>query len=398
MKRSPCVALAAAAAVLLAGCDCGSQRVADADAEADSGAADAGSRDATTLDSGTVDAASREAGNRDSAIRDSGTLDAGSPGPAPDLGDGVVTSRFYVANARGELIDTVLVAPTTAGPHPAVLVAHGSGGLFRMPAASDTGTCSNRMESQFERWATRLAGLGFVIVLADSFGPRGYCDFNDDPRKDDAYPPLSVDADGKTRRLIDRIYDTVAVLEVLASRSDVRADRIGLLGFSNGASTVMLYLHHRLSAAFDEFRATSDAQALGVSLPPLPTTVVPVEVGVAYYPGCGFDGLLRFSTDISNLTQFYYPSAPLRVNHAELDPLLSHCSVTTTGTREIQADTYAVENSLPDHYDVAIYNGASHGFDSADCEGMTTSTDPDVVACAEALAATLARFMPLLEP
>ena len=309
-----------------------------------------------------------------------------------------MTSRFYVPNARGELIDTVLVAPTTAGPHPAVLVAHGSGGLFRMPEASDTGTCSDRMESQFERWATRLGRLGFIVVLADSFGSRGYCDFNDDPRKDDAYPPLSADDDGKTRRLIDRIYDTTSVLEVLASRSDVRADRIGLLGFSNGASTVMLYLHHRLPAAFDEFRATSDAQALGVSLPPLPITVVPIEVGVAYYPGCGFDGLVRMSTDIENVAQFYYPRASLRVNHAELDPLLDHCSASITGTREIQADAYAAENGLPDQYDVAIYNGADHGFDSADCESMTTSTDPDVVACAEALSVTLARLMPMLRP
>jgi hypothetical protein len=161
---------------------------------------------------------------------------------------------------------------------------------------------------------------------------------------------------------------------------------------------VMLTLHHRLIAAFDEYRATSDAQALGVSLPPLPTTLVPIEIGIAYYPGCGFDGLLRLSTDINDLAQFYYPRAPLRVNHAELDPLLNHCSATMAGTREIQADTYAVQNSLPDHYDVAIHSGASHGFDSTDCELMTTSTDPDVVACAEALSVTLTQLMPLLGP
>ena len=55
--------------------------------------------------------------------------------------------------------------------------------------------------------------------------------------------------------LVDEVVPRSRLAEVaaarareLAARTDVRADRIGLLGFSNGGSTVALYLHHRLPA------------------------------------------------------------------------------------------------------------------------------------------------------
>lgn len=398
MTSSARVGALVLSAVLVSSCDCGSPPpVGNGDAGRDA-ADDLGTvpEDGATRDLGAVvtDGAAFDL----ATPTDASAVDAGVPGPPPDLGPDVVTMRIFVPNARGELVDTVFAAPTTPGPHAAVLVAHGSGGLFRMPGATDTGTCSDRMESQFERWATRLVGLGFVVAMPDSFGSRGFCDFNSDPRMALAYPPITADLDGKTRRLVDRIYDADAVLRVLAARSDVRADRIGLLGFSNGASTVALYLHRRLPAAWDEFAASTDGIALGVSLPPLPAATVPVVTGVAYYPGCGFDGLLPFSTNLSNLDAFYYPASPLQILHASLDPLVDHCSITQTGTREFQADTYSQQRSVPDQYAITIYDGASHGFDSADCEIVDAGTDPDLAACREALPVTLGLLTPLLAP
>ena len=327
--------------------------------------------------------------------RDATQQDVGLP-PAPDLGADVISSVIAFDNARGEPVRAVLATPTSAGPHPAVLVLHGSGGLYRMPEASDPGPCSPRLEAQFQRWAIRLVELGFVVLMPDSFGSRGFCDYNDDPRQADAYPPITGDTDGKTRRLLDRIYDADAATRLLAARADVDAGAIALLGFSNGASTAALYAHHRLPEALQEFAARSEAQALGVTIPALPGPVPALRQSIAYYPGCGFDGLLPFSTDSEDVDAFFYPAPPLQVLHASLDPLLDHCSITQTGTRELQADGYAAAQSVPDHYAITIYVGADHGFDAAGCESPTAPTDPDTVACAAALDVTLGLLAPLL--
>jgi dienelactone hydrolase len=265
-----------------------------------------------------------------------------------------------------------------------------------MPEAGDPGPCSPRLESQFERWAVRLVELGFVVLMPDSFGSRGFCDYNDDPRQADAYPPIAGDEDGKTRRLLARIYDADAATRLLAARADVDAGTIATLGFSNGASTVALYAHHRLSEALLAFAASADGQALSVAIPGLPGPAPPLRQAIAYYPGCGFDGVLRFSTDLANVEEFFYPAPPLQVLHASEDPLLDHCSITQTGTRELQADAYASDQLAPDHYAITIYEGADHGFDAADCEAPTAPTDPDTLACGAALEITLGLLTPLL--
>jgi dienelactone hydrolase len=319
----------------------------------------------------------------------------GAGWPAPPVLAGAQASIVDLDNVRGESVFAVLAEPTAPGPHPAVIVLHGSGGLYRLPAAGDRGTCSPELESQFVRWAERLVALGFVVMLPDSFTPRGFCDDNEDPRRAAAFPAIPADADGKTRRLLARIYDADAALAALARHANVRADAIALLGFSNGASTAALYTHHRLSDALVEFSGDADGQALGVDIPALPGAAPAVRTAIAYYPGCGFDGILPFSTDASDVGAFFYPAAPLRIEHGELDALVNHCSITRTGTRERQADAFATAMARPDHYDITIHAGAKHGFDAADCERQVGSADPDIIACRAAVVTTLERLAPL---
>lgn len=351
-----------------------------------------------STDTGTaVDARNPDAGDASDTMPDaSNGTDAGDAGAGTqevpqvgDFGSNVVARRIVLDNQRGEPVTMVRVEPMDAGPHPAVLLLHGSGGLFRMPQVTDSTVCSPRLEAQFERWARRLSGLGFVVLLPDSFGSRGFCDYNDDARVTQVYPSLAVDTEGKTRNLVARLYDADAAIAHLATRANVDANEITVMGFSNGASTTMLYAHHRLSAALDEFRDENGGQALGVAIPTLPTRAAVPARAIAYYPGCGFDGLLPFSTSLSNVDRFYYPVAPLRVQHAALDPLLGHCSLTQTGTREQQADSYASNKAVADRYDITVYDGASHGFDTQGCELSDIDPDPDRVACRQALAVTL---------
>lgn len=313
--------------------------------------------------------------------------------PPPDLGDGITSRVIALENARGEAVRAVVAEPAAAGPHPAVLLLHGSGGLYRMPQADDAGTCSPDLEEQFEYWAGRLVESGFLVLMPDSFGSRGFCDDNDDPRREQAFPPVTEDEDGKTRRLLARLYDAETAMASLASMASVRAGSIALLGFSNGASTAALYLHHRLSDALQEFAESETAATLAVDLPPLPESTASPSLAVAYYPGCGFDGVLPFSTDPIDVERFFYPQAPLHILHAELDPLLAHCVATpedeAAGVRELQADAYAAQMALPDHYTTVTYPGADHGFDDADCESADAPAGPDTEACRAARLLTL---------
>ncbi len=70
----------------------------------------------------------------------------------------------------------------------------------------------------------------------------------------------------------------------------------------------------------------------------------------------------------------------------------------STGTREIQADGYANATSVPDQYDVTIYNSADHGFDAANCESSTPGADPDLDACRQALPVAIGLLTPLTAP
>jgi len=304
-----------------------------------------------------------------------------------------------IDNARGEPVELEYATPdTTTGPHPVVVVFHGSGGLRRMPTAEDSArglTCSPRLEAQFEHWRERLLALGFAVVMPDSFTPRGYCDDSDDPRRDTAFPPIPADEDGKGRRLVARVYDLAATMAFIASRDELDLDRVAWIGFSNGASTVAIGLHHVLR---DVLAARRDANGLdfeyGVPLPLLPTFPWP-RFGVAYYPGCGFDGLVTLSTDAEDVADFYYPGAPLAIEHASRDELVEHCAIAAgPGTREVQAMAYQMSHSVPDHFGVVVHPGADHGFDDgARCDD--SGSDADVLACDRARDATLARLATL---
>ncbi|MCA3627007.1 MAG: prolyl oligopeptidase family serine peptidase [Methylobacterium sp.] len=110
----------------------------------------------------------------------------------------------------GLTIKAKLYRPAGAGPFPAIVALHGCGGPWQ-PRDDD--------------WGNRLSGAGFLVVFPDSFGSRG----------------LGSQCMTRARSLRprDRAEDAFATAEWLASRKDVARSRIGLLGWSNGGSTVL---------------------------------------------------------------------------------------------------------------------------------------------------------------
>jgi carboxymethylenebutenolidase len=109
-----------------------------------------------------------------------------------------------------QAMEATLYKPAGAGPFPAVLVLHTSGGL-RPPDHA---------------YASRLADEGYVCLVPDFFTPYGLSQAN-------RQQTFTTHAQA--------IYaDFVAAIDMLKKMKEVRADRIGAVGFSNGGYWALL--------------------------------------------------------------------------------------------------------------------------------------------------------------
>lgn len=133
----------------------------------------------------------------------------------------------------------------TPSPAPAVVLLHGCGGPY-----DRRGVLSRRMLD----YARLLNKAGMHALVVDSLTPRGE-------------KQICTQRVGK--RLItqaNRRLDALSSLEWLAARSDVDAARLGLLGWSNGGSTV-------LAATNERHKEVAEAD-------------VKPAFAIAFYPGC----------------------------------------------------------------------------------------------------------------
>jgi dienelactone hydrolase len=134
-----------------------------------------------------------------------------------------------------------LYAPTTPGPHPAVVALHGCAGL----EAKD-----GKPGARHDDWGRRLSAEGVVVLFPDSFGSR---DLGPQCRNEDR--------DISPSR--ERVADAEAALRFLAARADVAPKAITLLGWSNGGSSTLYAVEPKHAPAGVDF-----ARA------------------IAFYPGC----------------------------------------------------------------------------------------------------------------
>jgi len=279
-----------------------------------------------------------------------------------------------------------------ARPMPAVVLLHGSGGLFATPDDTvDTRgrPCSPELEPQFSRWGERLARLGYVVLMPASHDARGFCDYYGDRDR------IPDDFDEPRERLLGRLYDTDAASRHLCGLPEVDCDRLGLLGFSHGGSTVMLALHWQLRRALGELGSELD---LDLPIAPLPPGAPNFQLGIAYYPGCGLESVVHMSSDPSdNPMDMYFPDADLYLEHGSKDDLVEDCSVDFgEGRRQLQSAAVARADDLPDPYHIRVHTDARHGFDNAGGEGNDEGSGgkrpADLRARDAALAATLERL------
>lgn len=253
---------------------------------------------------------------------------------------------------------------------PAVLVLHGSGGLELMPDGRQEDPCSPKVAAQYRRWGKRLAELGYVVLMPSSYSARGFCDMHLDTER------IPETFDDRPEAILSRIYDVDAASRYLCDRPEVDCDRMGVLGFSHGATMAMMALHWQMDHAIERYRERG-AHKLDIELPDLKPGRPEFQVGVAYYPGCGTDGVLPLSTsEEASVYNKYFPTSDLFVLHASEDPLVDFCSRDHgSGQREEQSAQVAEHLGVDDTFHITVYEDAGHSFDSGGEKGQKMPGD-----------------------
>jgi dienelactone hydrolase len=134
-------------------------------------------------------------------------------------------------------ISGALHRPAGAGPFPAVVALHGCGG--RGPREYE------------DALAAQFVSLGYILLIVDSFGPRGITE--------------RCTAATYDKQDVDRVMDAYGGLLYLAGLPFVDAERIAVVGYSQGAMVALSAVTlGGIETLFDRhFRAV-----------------------IAYYPGC----------------------------------------------------------------------------------------------------------------
>lgn len=244
----------------------------------------------------------------------------------------VTASEVSFTNSDGLVIPGRLYKAAGPGAVPTVVMMHGCSGAYSYsdPALGVSGI--------HKEWARRLNDAGFAALLVDSFTPRG-------TQNQCGNGVAGVD------EAVERPKDARAALQWVVSNGVAPADRVALIGWSNGGSATM--------AALDSSHATPGSLRFAG--------------GFAFYPGCG---LLNNFGGISQSS--WLPYAPLEILHAATDPLYTGGSCTTRVNRAHMAGATGLS--------LTVYPGARHSFDLAtSVKAPYTQADVDAKLAADAV-------------
>lgn len=222
--------------------------------------------------------------------------------------------RFQSLDRNGSTavtIEGLLYRPDGAGTRerPAIVALHGCGGLY-----SNVPGRESQLSPRHAAHAQTLVDGGYIVLFPDSFSPRGVrelCTLRSAERP----------VDPVRRRL-----DALGALRWLADQPGVARDRIALVGWSHGGTTVLATVHP----------ANREAHS---------STAPFFRGAVAFYPGCR--PALRDPQ--------WKPAVPTRILIGAADDWTPAEPCERLGAR-------AREQGWP--LETTVYAGAHHGFDA----------------------------------
>lgn len=250
--------------------------------------------------------------------------------------------KFPSADGRTTLTGYVFTPQNAAGPRPAVVLMHGRAGAYSSAAKGVYAAVT--LSRRHRAWGELLAQQGYVAILVDGFGPRGYPQgFG---RGSYEYRPPELN------EVTVRPRDAYGALAYLRARRDVAPHRIALFGWSNGGSAALATM-----AADDALTTAAERQ---------------FRAGVVFYPACGLKGQFE---------RGYRPYAPVRVFMGEADEEVSprRCVALIEASR-------AAGNDIA----IRLYPGATHGFDDP---GARRQDVPANAAATQDATAGVLRFL-----
>ncbi|MEM6792923.1 MAG: SdrD B-like domain-containing protein [Acidobacteriota bacterium] len=264
-----------------------------------------------------------------------------------------------------------LVEPAGPGPHPAVVVLHGSKGMWHAEPSQQLP--DGDMKSQFDDWASMLTADGYIALILDSFGPRGYTTFQG------KVPPEDADV----APVYERSRDAFDALAYLRTLPQVDGERVAVLGFSHGGGGVAGALadadaiEAEMGTSFSV--STTEGQFPGVYDVPRPARPAPgqtgFDCGVAYYPGALF---FSYFGGTQPTDGYFRPYAPLLMIYGGLDELW-------TSDHPLVLEDKALLAGSGD-LTLSAYGGVGHSFDTS---GTVEASDARIEA-RSALASCLA--------
>ena len=269
------------------------------------------------------------------------TMSAFGRGRAQVVGALPTTVQFPSVDGKTTLTGFVYTPRDNPERAPAVVMMHGRAGPYSTNVKNGGPYNASTLSKRHNMWGESWSALGYVAVLVDSFGPRGYPGgfgrhtYNERP---DAVNEVTV-----------RPLDAYGALAYLRSRSDVAPDRIGLQGWSNGGSAALAAM------AVDAQRGADQ---------------VGFRAALVFYAACG----LRRHFDALG----YRPYATVLAFHGTADEETSPrvCQKFVERSRGLGGDIT-----------LKLYPGASHGFDDPGRQKVSSNRDAtaDARANSEAL-------------
>ena len=199
------------------------------------------------------------------------------------------------STSEGETIDGYLLRPKGNGPFPAIVALHGCSGLWKRNGKS--------ISSRHADWGKRFQKAGYVVLFPDSFGSRGQkslCKVKKRPVKHS-----------------HRVGDIQGAADWLAMQPFVDENKIALLGWSNGGTSLLWSLAPNKAPAKTEFKTA-----------------------ISFYPGC---------RKVAKKTAWQPRFKPIILMGADDD-------WTPPGPCKTLANRWEAR--------IVLYKGAYHGFDA----------------------------------